>query len=71
VNDGDETSVVKTNLNIAMTRLKSTDFDEHIRKVDPKFFEREEEYEQKVNQRRDNRNARKYRQMRSEEIGAD
>ena len=47
MNEGDEISVVKTNLNIAMTRLKSTDFDEHIKKVNPRFFERELEYEAK------------------------
>ena len=42
VNEGDEISVVNTNLNIAITRLRSNDFDEHIKKVDPAFFEREE-----------------------------
>lgn len=47
VNEGDQISVVNTNLNIAITRLKSTDFDEHIKKVEPDFFEREELLEQK------------------------
>lgn len=42
MNEGDQISVVNTNLNIAITRLKSTDFDEHIKKVEPDFFEREE-----------------------------
>ena len=41
-NEGNEISVVNTNLNIAITRLKNKDFDEHIKKVDPDFFEREE-----------------------------
>jgi len=41
-NEGGEISVVNTNLNIAMMRLRNNDFDEHIKKVDPGFFEREE-----------------------------
>ena len=47
VNEGDEISVVNTNLKIAITRLKDTDFDEHIKKVDPLFFKREEELDTK------------------------
>ena len=42
-----------------MTRLQSKDFDEHILKVDPKFFEKEKEFDAKVKARRANRNARK------------
>ena len=30
-----------------MTRLKNSDFDEHIKKVDPLFFEKEKEIEAK------------------------
>ena len=41
VNEGDIISVVQTNLNIAIMRLRSNAFDEHIRKHDPMFFERE------------------------------
>ena len=61
VNEGDEISVVNTNLNIAITRLKSNDFDEHIKKVDPAFFEREEQLEL----RRHRKSARGVRKTRS------
>ena len=59
VNEGDEISVVKTNLNIAMMRLKSQDFDQHIKKADPGFFEREKELDQKRKERKQNRQGRK------------
>ena len=66
MNQGDITSVVQTNLDIAMTRLKSTDFDEHILKVDPNFFNKEKELENKLKHKRANRSARKLAKMASE-----
>ncbi len=69
VNQGDITSVVQTNLDIAMTRLKSNDFDEHILKVDPNFFNREKELENKIKNKRANRSARKLQKMASESSG--
>ena len=58
INEGDEISVVKTNLNIAMMRLKSGDFDQHIKKADPEFFEREKELDQKRKDRKQQRHKR-------------
>ena len=63
VNQGDITSVVQTNLDIAMTRLKSSDFDMAILQVDPNFFMKEKEIEAKAKARRANRNARKLQKM--------
>jgi len=67
VNEGDEISVVKTNLNIAMMRLKSTDFDQHIKKADPDFFEREKELDHKRKERKQLRHKRSM--MAKEESG--
>ena len=66
VNQGDITSVVQTNLDIAMTRLQSDDFDEHILKVDPNFFLKEKEIDAKAKARKANRTARKIKKAASE-----
>ena len=45
VDTGDKISVIQTNLNIAVNRLKGTDFDDEIRKHDPSFFENQKPQE--------------------------
>ena len=59
VNQGDITSVVQTNLNIAIIRLKSNVFDEHILKVDPNFFKKEEEIEARIKLKKAQRTMRR------------
>ncbi len=52
-----------------MMRLKSQ-FDEHIKKVDPHFFEREAELDQKRRDRKNKRSLMKKTQSMSEETGS-
>ena len=70
MNQGDITSLIQTNLNIAMTLLQSSDFDEHILKQDPNFFVNEQQIEAKLKAKLQNRHARKLNRIKSEDSGS-
>lgn len=67
LNQGDIISVVQINLQIAITRLMSDEFNELIKSIDPNFFTKEKQLEAKYQLKRQSRNGKRSSRSSTEE----